>query len=131
MTEPNTQLFIDVLAQIEREPEKWDQGKWRSACGTSHCFAGWAIQITEPLTVWSKAWCIGGMSYKIRTEKGGWRQADRQACDYLGLPIDDQELFSPGNTLDDLYRISADLLGLDETVLREKVAAEVGSAVAS
>lgn len=35
-----------IVAQIEAHPETWDQGTWHSSCGTKHCIAGWAVQLT-------------------------------------------------------------------------------------
>ena len=35
-----------IVAQIEAHPETWDQGSWHSSCGTKHCIAGWAVQLT-------------------------------------------------------------------------------------
>jgi hypothetical protein len=35
-----------IVAQVEAHPETWDQGAWHSTCGTKHCIAGWAVQLT-------------------------------------------------------------------------------------
>lgn len=49
------ELFHAVIKQIEKDPERWDQGYWHTdrngcstnnpdeffECGTTHCFAGW------------------------------------------------------------------------------------------
>jgi uncharacterized protein YjbI with pentapeptide repeats len=35
-----------IVAQVEAHPETWDQGTWHSTCGTKHCIAGWAVQLT-------------------------------------------------------------------------------------
>ena len=35
-----------IVAQIEAHPDTWDQGTWHSSCGTKHCIAGWAVQLT-------------------------------------------------------------------------------------
>lgn len=34
-----------VLAQIDAEPELWEQRSWsiETACGTAYCFGGWAV----------------------------------------------------------------------------------------
>ena len=48
MTQFNTELAERVIGQIEAHPEEWDQRYWRVRrdCGTTFCFAGWAIQLT-------------------------------------------------------------------------------------
>lgn len=113
MSGPNTELFIKVLAQIEKHPETWDQATFGYGCGTPKCFAGWAVHL-------SGVELAASATMSVTAER------------LLGLPgptyidcVEQQHLFDADNTFDDLYRISADLLGLDEQVLREKVAAEV------
>jgi hypothetical protein len=125
-TGPNHSLFVQVLAQIEREPQRWWQGGWRSTCGTAHCFAGWAVELTG--AAWANPQRGDIMVRYVKTDRGGYREVGRVACDRLGLLPSEagpQRLFLAHNTLADLYRISADILGIDEQVLREKVAAEV------
>lgn len=41
--EARAALRAAVAAQIGAHPEKHDQTKWHSACGTAHCVAGWAV----------------------------------------------------------------------------------------
>lgn len=99
---PNDQLFIDVLAQIEREPERWVQSAYY--CETGMCFAGWAC-------------VLSGLDVHI---------ADIPSSASRSLGIDEWEqgrnhLFHGGNDLDSLYAVSAAILGLDVTVLRDKV----------
>jgi hypothetical protein len=115
----NDELFIEVLAQIEREPERWDQGNWLKglSCGTAGCFAGWACMLGSgqgEVTVGMGA-CDGYYAGKLVPEL---------AAQLLGIEkerLDSGNLFYSENTLDDLYRHSAELTGLDETVLRDKV----------
>ena len=122
---PNHELFVKVLAQIEREPQRWVQGAYR--CETGQCFAGWAGLVS------GLRWTDDFSSWFVN-ENGVEEHAATVAARLLGLPwsedypLDmDGKLFHAENQLDDLYRISADLLGLDETVLRDKVASEVSS----
>jgi len=44
--EYDPELPRKIVAQIEEHPETWDQGTWHSPCGTKHCIAGWAVQLT-------------------------------------------------------------------------------------
>lgn len=111
------ELFVAVLAQIERQPKLWRQKNWRykTSCGTAHCFAGWAL-------------ALNGIEF---TDAHRVRYGDhilhvsQVARRLLGAP-DACELFGGRNTLDDLYRISAKHMGIDEQVLRDKVTASVG-----
>lgn len=128
MNGPNTDLFVAVLAQIEKHPETWDQMSYKNLCGTAHCFAGWVCVLNE------ERFADGiRLEASKNTERFGTHYAPQVAIGLLGIEDsawghwleDPGDLFNESNTLDDLYRISADLLGLDEQVLRDKVAAEV------
>lgn len=113
---PNHQLFVDVLAQIEKHPETWDQRAFPSRggppCGTSFCFAGHAVARS------GEEWQFDAGRRAAELLGIEWRtpRVDGAVEWMLGNP-----LFDANNTLDDLYRISAELLGLDEQVLRDKV----------
>jgi len=41
----NKKLIKRIVAQISAVPKAWDQGAWveTTTCGTSRCFAGWAM----------------------------------------------------------------------------------------
>jgi hypothetical protein len=41
----NWPLIDSVLDQIDAHPETWDQNHWR--CGTSMCFAGWTVELSQ------------------------------------------------------------------------------------
>lgn len=124
---PNDDLLIDVLAQIERTPERWNQRVWvhRTDCGTSYCFAGWACaltapDVTQPDFLWSAATLHAQFAGQTgRTSRG---LVPTVAADVLGLtPAQADELFELDNTLDDLYDVVSSLTGLDPDVLRDKV----------
>lgn len=110
----NDALFIDVLAQIEAHPKTWQQLWWseNTDCGTAYCMAGWAC-------------VLGGLKFKSYDTVTGDLWAPIAATDLLGVVgrnvIGNGNLFDANNTLDDLYRISADLMGIAEQVLRDKV----------
>lgn len=127
-TGPNHSLFVDVLAQIEREPQTWRQAMWRTdtPCGTSYCFAGHAVNIAEPQAWVGAEPLTPGRSMREFYLLGDKQFAGDRARQLLG--IDDKpagDLFMATNSLADLYRISAEVLGVDEQTLREKVAAVV------
>lgn len=123
---PNHDLFIDVLAQIERHPERWNQRQWakKTECGTSFCFAGWVCVLTLPLHEQDFHWQPDlSTSSRVlvagRTTRGHVMDVASQE---LGINTGQaQELFEIYNRLDDLYKISADILGVDTQVLRDKV----------
>ena len=120
----NVDLFVRVLAQIEKHPGTWDQTEYRRQhrCGTAYCFAGTAIHLS------GVAWRLDSGS-DLFVDSGD--MAPDVAADLLGIGRnisyheDPGGLFNAANTLCDLYRISAQHCGLDEQVLRDKVAAEV------
>ncbi len=45
---PNAELAYKVLDHIDARPELWRQGIWlgESECGTTACFAGWAVMLS-------------------------------------------------------------------------------------
>ena len=115
MNGTNDELFVKVLAQIEREPQRWDQSDFGmhldpTDCGTAFCFAGWAVHL----------------SGRSRAE---WAEHVNLDSEVLGLrPTEASRLFFCHNNLNDLYRVSAAFMGIDEQVLRDKVAAELQAA---
>ena len=38
-----------ILDQLTAHPESWDQTTWHNSCGTTHCIAGWACELSGPL----------------------------------------------------------------------------------
>lgn len=47
---PNFERIDEVMQFIEDHPEQHDQDSWgvKNACGTTMCFAGWAVQMYNP-----------------------------------------------------------------------------------
>lgn len=39
-------LVQETLDAIERDPERWSQTTFASFCGTTMCFAGWALHLS-------------------------------------------------------------------------------------
>jgi hypothetical protein len=135
----NDALFVKVLAQIEKHPETWTQSLWR--CSSGMCFAGWACDLT------GAQWCAAADSFDsdeiLATSPqedsaydwdGRWCvPPESRAAAVLGLAsagdlcAPRRGLFNADNSLDDLYRISAEHMGIDAQVLRDKVRAEAAS----
>jgi len=46
---PNIELLNRTLNHIKTNPETWNQGLW---CGTSQCFAGWAVTLAGMRIDW-------------------------------------------------------------------------------
>ena len=100
----NLENYKRVLAQIEAQPETWDQWSWhtpawRSPCGTAHCFAGWSeIFATgaDPAKMDGDAWTHAN----ICTTK-------ERAIEYLGITTAQANwLFRTDRTLDDFRRVA-------------------------
>lgn len=117
---PNVPLMTATLTHIETHPEEWDQGDWRSRCGTACCFAGRAVLLHGG----QFAVRASGRVSPIRVVPPGadpadesqWRCVAEYAAEILGIDgpdaFDDHAvpLFSPYNDLDDLRRMVADFV---------------------
>jgi hypothetical protein len=146
----NEALFVDTLAHIEMERETWLQGSWGQAnvdpdlldlglepdelaarCGTSHCFAGWALVLAGVKLRWELVPDADGQRPYLKadmTAGGEWIWS--AACRELGIEHDAFELqrggyprlFDGGNPLSDLYRIAAkNYLHIPQKELRDRV----------
>jgi hypothetical protein len=124
---PNIELLKRTLRYIEDHPYSWDQATFYTydECGTSHCFAGWAVVLSgvrphpdekvlvdelppevrdrlDPKDVWvefpgTRITTIADAATAL-LDVGRWR----------ALP-DHPHLFDGGNTLDDLRAMVAEL----------------------
>lgn len=100
---PNLELAKRVLAQIEADPATWNQEHWayKTECGTSYCFAGWALKLAyqEPQFLF---WGYDDEATYVRLPKG--ETTISSAADaVLGISQAQGELlFWAENTLDDL-----------------------------
>ena len=100
----NLANYKRVLAQIEAEPETWDQWSWhklawKSPCGTAHCFAGLAeIFATgaDPAKMDGR-----GTTYAKMT------MTQKIAREYLGITEGQAIwLFDAARTLDDFRQVA-------------------------
>ncbi|MEW1959780.1 hypothetical protein [Kineococcus sp. NPDC059986] len=99
----NWPLVDAVLAQIEAHPETWNQEHWR--CGTSFCFAGWAVEMSPDASwVEDEGWAddvkllVHGVVMKY--------PPGHAAAHLLNLPGDaGDDLFEATNSLDDIKAV--------------------------
>lgn len=122
---PNAELAYRVLDHIDAHPEQWDQSHWWSdraeiwpggaavpTCGTSGCFAGWAVHLSGEQVqrgyvngeaVWNRAAQLLGF--------GGENHMDGYAITQADNPSLNTSLFCGSNTRDDLGRLVAEIFG--------------------
>lgn len=121
MAKPNIELLTSTLNYIKLNPDTWEQGLW---CGTSQCFAGWAVTLagmnidqenecvrvddmpenlasavdpdTEWLTVREAAVIALGIADSRLIDDGPFGEGDLLGADAV--------LFYAGNEMDDLER---------------------------
>lgn len=110
MTAPNAQLAYRVLDVIDADPKAWDQNFWVKDCGTTFCFAGWALVLTgHSLKPADEGQWLDG--YQV----AGGEVRDRAARE-LGIYGDDGgatalALFDGYNTREDLDRLVPEIFG--------------------
>jgi hypothetical protein len=134
-----TDVLIDALAAIERDPSTWNQGNWarKDDCGTAYCLAGHIVNNAGYRFVWYPA------IENVKVQLAGTAQAqlpDSVTDDFSFFDVDiaslamellgveevlteHDDLFGADNDLYALYRIGAELAGVKESWLREQVAA--------
>lgn len=115
--------MIEVLAQIEdevahvgRHEVGFNMESWwiRTGCGTTACLAGHAV-LSEDLYPHSLM--------HVRDRNGIERSIEELGREILGLTFDEAiDMFYLGS-LDAVYDRTAELMGVDEVVLRDKVQA--------
>lgn len=118
MTAPNAELAYRVLDHIDAHPETWDQSSW--VCGTTACFAGWAVRLSgaeieqsDPDEI-DSAVVVGGPAELIGAEVRD--AAVNLLGSYCVAPrnLDDHRpgnLFSDSNTREDLGELVAEIFG--------------------
>jgi hypothetical protein len=117
----NDELIVDVLTGIERRPHEWNQGWWaeRTECGTTYCFAGWATVLSGYEVAWYED--VDGPDDASSHLTNG-DVICGTALKLLGLSKNEgDQLFSLPNDMNLVYRTCAELMGVDDTVLRDKV----------
>jgi hypothetical protein len=116
----NTERLLDVLTYITEHPERHNQEIWveRSDCGTTACLAGWTVMRHGDTIEWRPypAVSIAGAvtiadTVTVEGDPDTWDIPSR-AAHLLGLNHTDAEyLFSPLNTITDLWDIAEKLTG--------------------
>lgn len=121
---PNVDLLTRTLAHIEAHPEQWDQTMWatRGSCGTSYCFAGWAVALSGGKPNFADDFAADvreGVDDSYHVLAGSIPGITETyygavARQLLGLePYQSNELFDDCNSLDDLRRIVGKLTGAE------------------
>jgi hypothetical protein len=102
---PNAALAYAVLDQIDAHPEQWDQATWD--CGTSACFAGWAVRLSGGISDASNV--VDGPAELIGMH------VEYAAYRVLGIGFDGIDagewLFDPDNGREDLARMVEEIFG--------------------
>lgn len=138
--------IIDVLAQIEYESKAigqgdadrlgFDMGMWFSdredridtitgnTCGTVACLAGHAL-VHEGIYTMMRG---SDFARRVITLPDGSQVREtvdiqEHAAEYLGISMEASEILFYLDTIDDVYAWCALHMGIDEQVLRDKVAA--------
>lgn len=100
----NVELLDRTLAYIEAHPEEWTQEHYR--CRSGCCFAGHAALLSGARWASNNSNAADVKAGDGHPLEMVWERAAR----VLGLTGEEaDDLFSPGNKLDDLRRIVADL----------------------
>lgn len=109
MTEINVPLLRKTLEHITAHPEEWNQRMWARVtdCGTACCVAGWAVQFAGHQL--GEPECECGTCSDVSHLDDGRRISD-VAADVLGLDPSGNacDLFSPSNTLADIWQYASD-----------------------
>lgn len=132
----NEEKLIDVLAAIERgEPGlRHSQANWfsrpaKSGCGTTACLAGWTAHLAGYQPVWERMAPFDDMEAACAVYKGeSGRRYPVAIIARRVLELSSEEghtLFHVARSLPSVYRNAAEIMGVDEQVLRDKVRARV------
>lgn len=115
-TTVNEDLLRRVLEHITAHPEEHNQQHWavRTDCGAAYCLAGHAVVMSGYGPDWSTAFGASDTGVSTAGVAGRNLTIAELAADLLRLDPDDEnegdhELFDGRNTLDDLWRIAAEL----------------------
>lgn len=114
MTAPNAELAYRVLDHIDAHPEQWFQNDWahKNECGTSYCFAGWAVLLAGRELIWDglsetydeAAWVVD------QRKDDGKQWIGDAAREVLGID-DSYDLFRGLNSRKDLGRLVEEFFG--------------------
>jgi hypothetical protein len=108
-TMANVPLLRKVIEHITEHPSEWGQGNWglKTACGTSHCFAGHAAILSGYEPVWVHTWDgENAPQVMLAVSRHGYTEDNpfHAAADLLELtPEEALDLFSCDNTMRDLW----------------------------
>lgn len=116
MTTPNVPLMLKVLEHITAHPDEHDQHTWATRaphCGTTYCFAGWAVVLTGHDVKWTPhGWCceFPGCKRESAALTTDRRTIHDVAREELGLTVRQaDDMFWGGNSLRWLWETAADI----------------------
>jgi len=115
----NIELLQEVVDWAEAESFKPDGGEWNQGhyfCGTACCIAGKVVLMHgyEQTPLYS-AWVVWREGCPLEADYQGDVSVPHLAQELLGLSeTRANELFSGGNTLDDVKRIAKDIMNETE-----------------
>lgn len=91
--ERNVELLEKTMQHIKDHPEMHDQSLWVNSCGTTACFAGWALM-------------FNGLTAKEVSAREAADSVQGDAADALGLTTQESDvLFHSLNTRENLERM--------------------------
>lgn len=123
----NTDLMRETFAYIEAHPEEHNQDHWvddedPDFCGTTRCFAGTAIHLSEDYVIRSERNVGGWTNFWCETKAGQRENFSAAGRDLLGLTDEQAEhMFMTCGDLDDLYEAAKEFTGID---FRDQVIAD-------
>lgn len=105
-----------VMDQILTNPKQHDQSAWaqrskrKPDCGTSYCFAGWAVTMAGYDMVWEEYHFSDLAFYCKLPGATDWVYIEQVAQDVLGLTkVEADRLFSESNTVEMLEQMVKNL----------------------
>lgn len=111
MSAPNAELAYRILDQIDAHPEQWNQGTWVTDCGTSFCFAGWALELTGHTLRDVEVNGLRRMQLDDEPEVFAETVARAAAVELRIRRWDAGQLFESMNTREDLGELVAEIFG--------------------
>jgi hypothetical protein len=108
----NVDLLYKVLDHIRENQDQHDQSSWarKTDCGSSFCFAGWTVQLSDYEIVWNQRFQQEGADFCTAPGGDYFYSIEHVAQSLLGLDIlQKQALFFTSQTFDDVESVVKDI----------------------